>query len=150
MDPIIRHTPTVHHTTIVTLCNGTSWFNMGHQYRLFWQFTYPLWWKYVSNVIRISVGSTSPAYSPWRYQLRICNFASWSVSNSFIIPGVLYKCKSNRFVAFHANDVDITICCATQAVSNLAPILSPFLSMCHLKFSYCLQFSLVHKNFSRK
>ena len=27
MDPIIPDTPTVHHTTTVTLCNGTSWFN---------------------------------------------------------------------------------------------------------------------------
>ena len=38
-------------------------------------------------------------------------------------------------------------CCATQAVSNLVPIASPFLSMCHLMFSYSLQRSLLDKNF---
>jgi hypothetical protein len=104
------HTHSTPHNNC-TPCNGTSWFNMGHQYLLFWEFIYPLWWKYV---IRTSVGSTSPAYSPWRYQFRICNFASWSVSNRFIIPGVLYECKCNSFVAFHANDADISICCSTQ------------------------------------
>jgi hypothetical protein len=72
----------------------------------------------------------------------------------FVNSSCLLWMQCNGCVAFHVDDADTPICCTIQAngflegVFNLAPISSFFLSMCLLMFSYCLQCSLLHENFS--
>lgn len=125
-----------------------------HQYLLFWDFIYPLRWKYASLLTRTIVESIYPACSPWRHQFKIFSLVSWSVSNSLLTP-VIYGSKWNGFVSLHADDADTPISCAIQAndfledVYNLAPISLSFLNICLLMFSHCLERSLSHENFLR-
>jgi hypothetical protein len=56
---------------------------------------------------RISVGSFSPACTPWRYFFTEFSLASWYVSWNLWTAVVFYRCKSWSFVALRGDDADI-------------------------------------------
>jgi hypothetical protein len=75
--PIILVALRSHHTPVLILCSDTLCISKGSQ--LFWDFTCQLRWNKGLPLKNVSVGSISPACTPWRYQLIKFSFASWSV-----------------------------------------------------------------------